>query len=282
MGKRRDNGKWTQPGGHLEAGESSIEGAVREVKEEAGLDIDPSKLKEISEEAVTKPSGEKIKVTAFLYHLKDDQQTSMKEDPDAEVHRWHWITPDRLFSKEVWDNLHVPPKDNVLMKGLGFFTDGMNSNHFHNHLKAKLGQHDFQKEASVKPKSHVQLIKDKYSHYLAGNGGDHSGYEYLQKAVKDMKVKYKDYMPIVKNGMEKSGMKAEVNLKDPEHKNSWYPKDQVAKGHIVEKEHSDNMKVRDIITKNHLDEEGQKSYYNDSLFKKDLEKKAFWRGFFHP
>lgn len=41
---RRDNGKWTMPGGTLEFGESLADCALREVKEESGLDV---KIKDI-------------------------------------------------------------------------------------------------------------------------------------------------------------------------------------------------------------------------------------------
>lgn len=37
---RRDNGKWTMPGGTLEFGESMAECALREVKEESGLEVE--------------------------------------------------------------------------------------------------------------------------------------------------------------------------------------------------------------------------------------------------
>lgn len=36
---QKKNGKYELPGGHIEVGESAIEGATREVKEETGLDI---------------------------------------------------------------------------------------------------------------------------------------------------------------------------------------------------------------------------------------------------
>ena len=39
MLKRGDNAKWTMPGGTLDFGESLIECATREVKEETGLDV---------------------------------------------------------------------------------------------------------------------------------------------------------------------------------------------------------------------------------------------------
>ena len=38
--KRRDNGMWGLPGGGIEPGESVYETALREVKEETGLDIE--------------------------------------------------------------------------------------------------------------------------------------------------------------------------------------------------------------------------------------------------
>ena len=40
MLKRVDNGKWTLPGGTMELGESLVDCAVREVKEESGLDVE--------------------------------------------------------------------------------------------------------------------------------------------------------------------------------------------------------------------------------------------------
>ena len=39
MLKRMDNGKWTMPGGTMELDESLIDCAIREVKEETGLDV---------------------------------------------------------------------------------------------------------------------------------------------------------------------------------------------------------------------------------------------------
>jgi ADP-ribose pyrophosphatase YjhB (NUDIX family) len=42
--RRSDNGRWCLPGGHFEAGESVAEAAVRETKEETGLDIEVVRL----------------------------------------------------------------------------------------------------------------------------------------------------------------------------------------------------------------------------------------------
>lgn len=38
---KQKNGWWTPPGGHVEKGESIINAAIREAKEETGLDVEP-------------------------------------------------------------------------------------------------------------------------------------------------------------------------------------------------------------------------------------------------
>ena len=42
--RRKDNDKWTMPGGTMDFGESLLECAVREVREETGFDIEISQL----------------------------------------------------------------------------------------------------------------------------------------------------------------------------------------------------------------------------------------------
>jgi 8-oxo-dGTP pyrophosphatase MutT (NUDIX family) len=42
--RRRDNGLWCLPGGHMEPGESAAEACVREVREETGLEVRVTRL----------------------------------------------------------------------------------------------------------------------------------------------------------------------------------------------------------------------------------------------
>lgn len=114
-GKRRDNGKWTNPGGHMDEGESPEAGAKREALEESGIELE--KVKHVKTQDVTKPDGEKLKIHAFKAEVPEGTSTSMKHDPDLEVHRWHWIESKDGLPKEVMDNLHSPK--NVLLQGLG-------------------------------------------------------------------------------------------------------------------------------------------------------------------
>lgn len=110
MGRRRDNGRWTTPGGHLEEGEDPREGAARELFEEAGLKVSPSQLKPLSSREV-KP---RLLVHGFTYEPKGEVRTSMKEDPDQEVKRWYFVDPGKIKDGE----LHVPRKDNVLINAM--------------------------------------------------------------------------------------------------------------------------------------------------------------------
>lgn len=119
MGTRRDNKKETTPGGHDEPGETFLAGGVRELREESGIVADPKDLKEIGHSKVTKPDGEKLEVTAFLYEPKTKPATSMRADPDVEVRRWRWVDISRGLPHHIAERLHVPLEHNVLMKGLG-------------------------------------------------------------------------------------------------------------------------------------------------------------------
>ena len=115
MGKRRDNNKWTGPGGHMEPGEKPVAGAKRELFEESGINVPESALEFLSTKRITKPDGTKLIVHGFKLD-SGKTKTSMTGDPDQEVFRWNW---EKLpLRPEVAENLHVQ-KDNVLFDALG-------------------------------------------------------------------------------------------------------------------------------------------------------------------
>lgn len=103
MGTRRDNGLWTCPAGKIEDGEDAIQGCVREVKEETGLDVEEAHL--VS--AGVNSQGNLI--YCFLCRAKGQIDTT--KDPDQECAGWTWEDPfDRAHE------MHVPKEDNAAVR----------------------------------------------------------------------------------------------------------------------------------------------------------------------
>ena len=69
--KRGDSGKWGFPGGAIELGETPEETAVRELKEETGLNVEVESLIGIYTDSDIKyPSGDEAHSICIVYKLK--------------------------------------------------------------------------------------------------------------------------------------------------------------------------------------------------------------------
>ncbi len=120
MGKRRDNGKWTTPGGHANDGEDLHSAAVRELEEESGIKAGKHELTPLAEpKTVENDKGESVQVQPFKHQVDERPNTSMKDDPDAEIQRWKWVDTAKGLPDDIKGNLHVPIERNALMKSLG-------------------------------------------------------------------------------------------------------------------------------------------------------------------
>ena len=244
MGRRRDNQKFTNPGGHLNPGEDPKAGAAREVQEETGLVLDPHLFRHLETRIVKKPDGTRIEVHGFRVDLREKPATSMKEDPDAEVHRWQWIKLDTDLD-HIADNLHVPIEDNVLLDNI--LKDKPMKKHVRRFWSSarKIGARGgFLDEAKDK------LLEEGPQQYL------------------DHKKKHEKKASDLIHGGKADGKPA-----------SDFPQDQVAKGMKVEREHTNNPTMAREIASDHLTED--KKYYTHlkEMEDKYVEKKAFWNGF---
>ena len=114
MGKRRDNEKWTLPGGHMEQGESKEDGAIRELAEESGITREKKDLKHLGSKKLTTFTGQEKTIHAFTIN-HDGSSTTMRNDPDQEVHKWHWVDKKEGLPEHIKENLHSP-KNLVLQK----------------------------------------------------------------------------------------------------------------------------------------------------------------------
>lgn len=113
MGQRNDNGRWTNPGGKLEAGESPLTGALRELYEEAG--VKATRLTYLGTETIAGFSGRMITVHAYVLYGRP--QTTGRFDPDQEVTKWSWVPFTNKLPDNVAQNLHSPK--NVTLRLLG-------------------------------------------------------------------------------------------------------------------------------------------------------------------
>ena len=83
---------WSLPKGHIEQGETREQAAIREVKEETGLDariLQP--LGEV-DYFFHKPKGDLIH--KFVYHYLLEATSDGFGDPNREVAESRWVTPD--------------------------------------------------------------------------------------------------------------------------------------------------------------------------------------------
>lgn len=118
MGKRRDNGLWTLPGGHADPGESPEDCARRELWEEAGLT--GCTAIPLRQESFVGRAGFPVEVNAFRVDLgvgKDHVRTHVGNDPDREVWAWEWVWVGDGLPTEVSGALHSPR--NVVLDAMG-------------------------------------------------------------------------------------------------------------------------------------------------------------------
>lgn len=102
LGKRKEDGLWTGPGGGAKVGEFPHEAAIREAFEESNLVIDQRQLQEL-------PMGyshDMKPVHCYIVRISDEQAAtiSVVNDPDKEVNEWKWFPLSEKLPEPLTDN----------------------------------------------------------------------------------------------------------------------------------------------------------------------------------
>ena len=97
--KHRHGTHWSFPKGHMEEGENEVQTALREVKEETGLDIDLEDDFRQSVEYYPKPNVKK-QVVYFLGHARNDHVVRQEE----EIGETRWIPLEQALAWVTFRN----------------------------------------------------------------------------------------------------------------------------------------------------------------------------------
>jgi phosphatase NudJ len=87
--ERKFGETWYVPGGRVEPGESLVEGALRETKEESGLDVELTGILRI--EHTSAPLGVRVRAT-FLARPKPGASIEPRKEPNEHTLGATWVT----------------------------------------------------------------------------------------------------------------------------------------------------------------------------------------------
>ncbi|OVA05057.1 NUDIX hydrolase domain [Macleaya cordata] len=120
LGRRRSSigdSTYALPGGHLEFGESFEDCAMREVKEETGLDIEKIEFVTITNSVFLEEPKPLHYVTIFMRgELVDSQQLPQNVEPEK-CDGWDWYNWDENMPKPLFK-----PLENLVQRGFSPFS----------------------------------------------------------------------------------------------------------------------------------------------------------------
>ncbi len=93
---------WECQGGSVLKGESSLQGALREVKEEVGVDLDANKGKIVFSHLRGMVDGKKFNDIMDVWLFEYDGEGSLDKATTKEVAQIKWLYPDEI--RQLYDN----------------------------------------------------------------------------------------------------------------------------------------------------------------------------------
>ena len=97
--KHSNSGHWSFPKGHVEAGETEVETAVREIKEETGVDANiDTRFRTV---VTYSPKKDVIKDVVYFFATADCYETEKQEEEVSEV---RWVDIDKALGSVSYKN----------------------------------------------------------------------------------------------------------------------------------------------------------------------------------
>lgn len=105
---RRDTGTWAPPSGGVEPGETIAECAIREVREEAGIEVRPEAIVAVlsgEDYTVTYPNGDKLATVTTVFRCRplDDISPRVNDDESQAIRYFHCdALPENMLPRHRW------------------------------------------------------------------------------------------------------------------------------------------------------------------------------------
>ncbi|MEV0107216.1 NUDIX domain-containing protein [Nocardia sp. NPDC050799] len=99
--RRSDNGKYSVPGGGLEAGETVVQAVVREVREETGIEVDVTELVGVfsnPEHVIAYDDGEVRQEFSICFRAQPIGGKLRTSEESSEV---EWVRPAELSERDI-------------------------------------------------------------------------------------------------------------------------------------------------------------------------------------
>lgn len=93
---------WECQGGSVLKGETSLQGALREVKEEVGIDLKAENGKIVFSRVRNQIEGRKFNDIVDVWLFEYDSEASLQKATTKEVEQIKWLYPDEI--KQLYDN----------------------------------------------------------------------------------------------------------------------------------------------------------------------------------